>query len=245
MQPLFHREIEPPEVETEPQWRQVVRRATLNGPDYPSRRIARRVTFFILLGLSAVFGAMCGLMVVYSIDLPQMEDLARYRPNTTTELLDVHGKVFGSFALERRVVVPYSEFPLVLRQAIISIEDKSFERNWGVNLVRAVGAAYRDLHAKGRAQGASTITMQLARNLFLSSEKTYGRKIQEVILSMQIERRFTKEQIFALYANQIYLGRGTYGFEAGAQYYFNKHARDLTLPEAALLAALPKGPEYY
>ncbi|HEY6414109.1 MAG TPA: PBP1A family penicillin-binding protein [Edaphobacter sp.] len=245
MQPLFHREIETPEVETEPQWRQVVRRATLNGPDYPSRRIARRVTFFILLGLSAVFGAMCGLMVVYSIDLPQMEDLARYRPNTTTELLDVHGKVFGSFALERRVVVPYSEFPLVLRQAIISIEDKSFQRNWGVNLVRAVGAAYRDLHAKGRAQGASTITMQLARNLFLSSEKTYGRKIQEVILSMQIERRFTKEQIFALYANQIYLGRGTYGFEAGAQYYFNKHVRDLTLPEAALLAALPKGPEYY
>ena len=245
MQRLFHREIETPEVETEPQWREVVRRATLNGPDYPSRRIARRVTFFILLGLSAVFGAMCGLMVVYSIDLPQMEDLARYRPNTTTELLDIHGKVFGSFALERRVVVPYSDFPLVLRQAIISIEDKSFERNWGVNLVRAVGAAYRDLHAKGRAQGASTLTMQLARNLFLSSEKTYGRKIQEVILSMQIERRFTKEQIFALYANQIYLGRGTYGFEAGSQYYFNKHVRDLTLPEAALLAALPKGPEYY
>jgi penicillin-binding protein 1A len=245
VQRLFHSETETPEVEVEPQWRQVVRRATLNGPDYPSRRIARRVTFFILLGLSAVFGAMCGLMVVYSIDLPQMEDLARYRPNTTTELLDIHGKVFGSFALERRVVVPYSEFPLVLRQAIISIEDKSFERNWGVNLVRAVGAAYRDLHAKGRAQGASTITMQLARNLFLSSEKTYGRKIQEVILSMQIERRFTKEQIFALYANQIYLGRGTYGFEAGAQYYFNKHVRDLTLPEAALLAALPKGPEYY
>ncbi|HWW24075.1 MAG TPA: PBP1A family penicillin-binding protein [Edaphobacter sp.] len=245
MQRLFHSKTATPEVETEPQWREVVRRATLNGPDYPSRRIARRVTFFILLGLSAVFGAMCGLMVVYSIDLPQMEDLARYRPNTTTELLDVHGKVFGSFALERRVVVPYSEFPLVLRQAIISIEDKSFQRNWGVNLVRAVGAAYRDLHAKGRAQGASTITMQLARNLFLSSEKTYGRKIQEVILSMQIERRFTKEQIFALYANQIYLGRGTYGFEAGAQYYFSKHARDLTLPEAALLAALPKGPEYY
>src|SRR6202043_2905154 len=86
---------------------------------------------------------------------------------------------------------------------------------------------------------------QLARNLFLSSEKTYGRKVQEIFLTVQIERRFTKEQIFALYANQIYLGRGTYGFEAGAEYYFSKHARDLTLPEAALLAALPKGPEYY
>ena len=184
-------------------------------------------------------------MLIYSINLPQMTDLARYRPSTTTELLDVHGKVFGSFALERRVVVPYAQFSPVLRQAIISIEDKSFESNWGVNLVRAVEAAYRDLHANERAQGASTITMQLARNLFLSSEKTYGRKLQEIFLSMQIERRFTKQQIFELYANQIYLGRGTYGFEAGSEYYFSKHARDLTLPEAALLAALPKGPEYY
>ena len=207
--------------------------------------MARRVTFLFLLGLSAVFGGLCGLMFVYSIDLPQMNDLARYRPNTTTELLDVHGKVFGSFSLERRVVVPYSEFPANLRQAIISIEDKSFESNWGVNLIRAVGAAYRDLHSNGRAQGASTLTMQLARNLFLSSEKTYGRKLQEIFLSVQIERRFTKQQIFDLYANQIYLGHGTYGFEAGSEYFFNKHARDLTLPEAALLAALPKGPESY
>jgi penicillin-binding protein 1A len=198
-----------------------------------------------LLGLSAVFGSLCGLMFVYSIDLPQMDDLARYHPNTTTELLDVHGKVFGSFALERRVVLPYAEFPPVLRQAIISIEDKSFESNWGVNLVRAVGAAYRDLHSSGRAQGASTLTMQLARNLFLSSEKTYGRKLQEVFLSVQIERRFTKQQIFELYANQIYLGHGTYGFEAGSEFFFNKHVRDLTLPEASLLAALPKGPEAY
>ena len=207
--------------------------------------MARRVTFFLLLGLSAVFGGLCGLMFVYSIDLPQMDDLARYRPNTTTELLDVHGQQFGSFALERRVVVPYSEFPPVLIQAILSIEDKSFESNWGVNLFRAVAAAYRDLHSNGRAQGASTLTMQLARNLFLSSEKTYGRKLQEIFLSVQIERRFTKQQIFDLYANQIYLGHGTYGFEAGSEYFFSKHARDLTLPEAALLAALPKGPESY
>ena len=188
---------------------------------------------------------MCGLMLVYSIDLPQMDDLARYRPNTTTELLDIHGKEIGSFALERRVVLPYTEFPAVLRQALISIEDKSFERNWGVNLVRAVGAAWRDLHSRSRAQGSSTLTMQLARNLFLSNEKTYGRKIQEILLAVQIERVFTKDQIFQMYANQIYLGRGTYGFEAASEFYFSKHARDLTLPEAALLAALPKGAEYY
>jgi penicillin-binding protein 1A len=242
---LFSRETRLPEVEDEPRWKRILRRATLSGPDYPSRRIARRVTFSGLLGLSAVFGAMCGLMLVYSIDLPQIDELVRYRPNTTTELVDIHGKVFGSFALERRVVVPYTEFPVVLRQAIISIEDKSFERNWGVNLVRAVGAAYRDVHSNGRSQGASTLTMQLARNLFLSSEKTYGRKLQEVFLSVQIERRFTKQQIFELYANQIYLGHGTYGFEAGSEFFFSKHVRDLTLPEAALLAALPKGPEAY
>jgi penicillin-binding protein 1A len=245
VQSLFSRETKLSEVETEPWWRIALHRATLTGPDYPTRRIAARATFITLLGLAAVFGALCGLMVVYSIDLPQMDDLARYRPNTTTELYDIHGKVFGSFALERRIVVPYSEFPPVLRQAIISIEDKSFERNWGVNLIRAIGAAYRDVHSSGRAQGASTLTMQLARNLFLSSQKTYARKLQEIFLSLQIERRFTKQQIFTLYANQIYLGHGTYGFEAGSEFYFSKHAKDLTLPEAALLAALPKGPEYY
>nr|WP_157477781.1 PBP1A family penicillin-binding protein [Granulicella tundricola] len=201
--------------------------------------------FWTLLSMSALFGAMSGLMVVYSIDLPQMEELAKYRPNTTTELLDVNGKVIGSFALERRVVVPYSDFPVVLRDAIISIEDKSFERNWGINLVRAVGAAYADMHTHSRAQGSSTLTMQLARNLFLSAQKTYWRKLQEIFLTVQIERRFSKNQIFELYANQIYLGHGRYGFEAGSEFYFSKHVKDLTLPEAALLAALPKGPEQY
>ena len=211
----------------------------------PSLRIAVRITFAAMLCLAALFGSLAGLMLVYSTDLPQIEDLERYRPSTTTELYDVHGRIFGSFALQRRVVVGYNDFAPVLRQAVISIEDKSFESNWGVNLVRVVGAAYRDLTSDERAQGASTLTMQLARNLFLSSEKSFGRKVQEVFLSIQIERRFTKKQIFTLYGNQIYLGHGTYGFEAGAQYYFSKHAKDLTLPEAALLAALPKGPEYY
>ena len=222
-----------------------MRRFPFREPEFHNRHLAARAAVLLLLGASALFGVMLGLMLVYSINLPQMAELERYRPSTTTELYDIHGKVFGSFALERRIVEPYSEFPPVLREAIFSIEDKNFEHNGGINLVRVVGAAYRDVHTHGKAQGASTLTMQLARNLFLSSEKTYGRKIQEIFLTLQIERRFTKQQIFALYANQIYLGRGTYGFEAGAEYYFSNHARDLTLPEAALLAALPKGPEYY
>jgi penicillin-binding protein 1A len=208
-------------------------------------KLAGSITFLVLLVLVIVAGSLTGLMLVYSVDLPQIADLERYRPITSTDLLDVRGRVFGSFALERRVVVPYAALPPVLRQAVISIEDKNFESHWGVNIFRIGGAAYHDLTSTGRTQGASTLTMQLARNLFLSAQQTFGRKLQEVFLSIQIERAFTKEQIFTLYANQIYLGQGVYGFEAGSEYYFSKHAKDLTLPEAALLAALPKGPVAY
>jgi penicillin-binding protein 1A len=153
--------------------------------------------------------------------------------------------VVGSFALEHRVVVNYEDFPPILRQAVISIEDKNFESHGGINVFRIVGALWHDLRSHGRAQGASTLTQQLAKNLFLSSERTLGRKVQEAYLAIQIERAFTKEQIFTLYGNQIYLGSGQYGFEAASEYYFSKKAKDLTLPEAALLAGLPKGPVAY
>lgn len=212
---------------------------------FPTRKKKRRAIFLSLLGVSAIFGGLVGLTLVSVTDLPQIEDLEHYRPSTTTELLDVHGRTFGSFALERRVVIGYKDISPALRDAILSIEDKSFESNAGINLFRAAGAAIVDVRSKGHRQGASTLTMQLSRNLFLSMEQTYTRKIQEILLSIQIERHFTKEQIFTLYANQIYLGHGSYGFEAGSNYYFSKHARDLTLPEAALLAALPKGPVSY
>jgi penicillin-binding protein 1A len=129
------------------------------------------------------------------------------------------------FALERREVVNYDGFAPVLRQAVISIEDKSFESHWGINVLRIAGALWHDLRSHGRAQGASTLTMQLARNLFLSSERTVHRKVQEAYLAIQIERAFTKQQIFTLYGNQIYLGSGMYGFEAASQFYFSKHAR--------------------
>jgi penicillin-binding protein 1A len=212
---------------------------------FPTRAKARRAIFYGLLICSAVFGSLVGLTLVNTADLPQMEDLEHYRPATTTELLDVHGRSFGSFALERRVVVSYSAFPKVLHDAILSIEDKSFEKNAGINPFRVMSAAYIDLRSKGRRQGASTLTMQLARNLFLTLDQTWSRKLQEILLSIQIERHFTKPQIFTLYANQIYLGSGVYGFEAGSEYYFSKKVHDLSLPEAALLAALPKGPTSY
>src|SRR5205085_5391042 len=138
------------------------------------------------------------------------------------------------------------ESPKFLRAAAFSTEDKGFGRNWGIDLRRVLGAAYRDVMSGSRAQGASTLTMQLSRNLFgLSPQRNFSPKFQEVVLAIQIERRFTKPQIFTMYANQIYLGHGVYGFEAGSQYYFNKRARDLTLGEAAVLASLPKSPTQY
>jgi penicillin-binding protein 1A len=205
-------------------------------------KLAGHFTLAVLLLLAVITGSLAGLTLVYSVDLPQINDLERYRPSTTTELYDVKGRVIGSFALERRELVNYNDFAPVLRQAVISIEDKSFESHWGINVFRVAGAAWHDIRSHGRAQGASTLTMQLARNLFLSSERTSTRKIQEAYLAIQIERAFTKEQIFTLYGNQIYLGSGMYGFEAASEYYFSKHAKDLNLDEAALLAGLPKGP---
>jgi penicillin-binding protein 1A len=208
-------------------------------------KMAGKFAFATLFFLAVVTGALAGATLVYSVDLPQIQDLERYHPSTTTDLYDRNDHIIGSFALERRVVIGFDDFAPVLRQAVISIEDKSFESHWGINVLRIAGAVVHDLRSHGRVQGASTLTMQLARNLFLSSERTAARKLQEAYLAIQIERAFTKQQIFTLYGNQIYLGSGMYGFEAASEFYFSKHAKDLTLTEAALLAGLPKGPVAY
>ena len=209
------------------------------------RKLVGRFVFGLLVLLSAAVGAAAGLLLVYSTDLPQVEELERYRPSSVTELYDGQGRVIGTFALQRRVIAAYDDYPEVLRNALVSIEDKDFYRHSGVNIWRIVGAAYRDIESGGRVQGASTLTMQLARNLFLSPDRSFYRKVQETLLAIQIERRFTKPQIFTLYANQIFLGHGAYGYEAASEYYFSKPAKQLKLEEAALLAGLPKAPQYY
>ncbi|MGA6952418.1 MAG: PBP1A family penicillin-binding protein [Candidatus Sulfotelmatobacter sp.] len=209
------------------------------------RKFVGTVLFSLLVLVSALVGATTGLLLVYTTDLPQVEALEAYRPSSITELYDDHGRVIGSFALQRRVVAGYDDFAPVLRDALVSIEDKDFYRHSGINFWRIVGAAYRDIESGGKVQGASTLTMQLARNLFLSPDRSFHRKVQEAMLAIQIERRFTKPQIFALYANQIFLGHGVYGFEAASEFYFSKPARKLTLTEASLLAGLPKSPVYY
>ena len=209
------------------------------------RRVVGRVLFGLLVLIAALVGATSGLLLVYTTDLPQVDALEAYRPSSITEVYDDHGRVIGSFALQRRVVATYDDFPPLLRDALVSIEDKDFYKHSGINFWRIVGAAYRDIESGGKVQGASTLTMQLARNLFLSPDRSFHRKVQETMLAIQIERRFTKPQIFTLYANQIFLGHGVYGFEAASEFYFSKKAKNLTLEEAALLAGLPKGPTVY
>src|SRR5712691_3793287 len=209
------------------------------------RKLVGHVLFGLLILLSAAVGAAGGLLLVYSTDLPQVEQLERYRPSPVTELYDDQSRVIGTFALQRRVVAAYDDYPEVLRNALVSIEDKDFYAHSGINFWRIAGAAYRDIESGGKVQGASTLTMQLARNLFLSPDRSFHRKIQEALLAIQMERRFTKPQIFTLYANQIFLGHGAYGFEAASEYYFGKPAKQLKLEEAALLAGLPKAPQYY
>ncbi len=212
---------------------------------FAGKKLVGRVVFTLLIIASAAIGALAGMFLVYSTDLPQIAELETYRPNAITEIYDDQGNVIGSFALQRRIIASYEDFPPVLRDAVTSIEDKDFDHHWGIDLGRIAGAAWRDVSTHSRSQGASTLTMQLSRNLFLSSDRNFSRKFQEMMLAIQIERHFTKEQIFTLYANQIYLGHGVYGFAAGSQYYFGKPAKNLTVAEAAVLASLPKSANQY
>jgi penicillin-binding protein 1A len=209
------------------------------------RQVVGRLAFGLLLLASISIGALAGLLFVYSSDLPQVRALEDFRPNVVTELYADDGQIVGSFALQRRILLTYEQIPPVLRDAILTTEDQHFEEHWGVDFTRVAGAAYRNLLAHRVTEGASTLTMQLAGTLFLDrSDRSMRRKIQETLLALQIERHYTKQQIFTMYCNQIYLSHGNYGFEAASEYYFGKPVGKLTLPEAALLAGLIRGPSY-
>lgn len=210
-----------------------------------SRRIFGQLVFFTLLLLAIGVGALAGLIFVYSSNLPQVTALEDYRPDVMTELYADDGTNIASFALERRVILTFNQIPPVLFNAVISVEDRHFESHWGVDVVGIIRAGIRDLLEWRKAQGASTLTQQLSRRFFLTREKSWHRKLEEMLLAIQIERRFTKPQIFAMYANQMDLGSGNFGFEAASQFYFGKHVGELTLPEAAMLAGLAQNPNVY
>ena len=208
------------------------------------RKLIGRVAFAFLLLSSITFGTAAGLLFVYASDLPEIRALEDYRPDVVTELYADDGQLVGSFALQRRILITYDQVPQVLKDAILVTEDQHFEEHWGIDFPRVAQAAWRNIVQRRKAEGASTLTMQLARVLFLSPDKSFRRKVQETLLAIQIERRYTKQQIFTMYCNQIYLAHGNYGFEAASQFYFGKPASQLKLAEAALLAALIRGPIY-
>jgi penicillin-binding protein 1A len=208
-------------------------------------KLIDRVALAFLLLCSITLGAACGLLFVYASDLPEIRALETYRPDVVTEIYADDGSLVGSFALQRRILMTWEQCPKVLYNAVTAIEDQHFQDHWGIDFPRIAGAAFRNMLHRSRPQGASTITMQLAGNLFLDrTDISIRRKIQEMLLALQIERRYTKPQIFTMYANQIYLAHGNYGFAAASQFYFGKSVTDLKLPEAALLAAMIRGPIY-
>src|SRR5512137_1225351 len=210
-----------------------------------SWKLIDRVALAFLLLCSITLGAACGLLFVYASDLPEIRALETYRPDVVTEIYADDGQLVGSFALQRRILMTYEQCPRILYNAVTAIEDQHFEEHWGIDFPRIASAAFRNLVKGRRAEGASTITMQLAGNLFLDrSDRSFRRKMQEMLLALQIERRYTKPQIFTMYGNQVYLAHGNYGFAAAAQFYFGKPVTDLKLQEAALLAGMVNGPKF-
>jgi len=194
---------------------------------------------FLLLLIAIV------IWLSYRSDLPSLSQLESYEPSLITRIYSDDGKVLKEFYQERRILVPLEKMPSTLRDALISKEDRKFYKHWGVDLHRLIGALYANLKALRYAQGASTITQQLARMLFLTREKILTRKIKEWMTAIQIERKYSKDQILEMYLNHYYFGQGAYGVQAAAQTFFSKNVEDLTLGESALLIGLLGSPYRY
>ena len=199
--------------------------------------LLRWFTVGLFVGLGA--GAVVGLALSRGIKLPAVEALTSFRPAAATQVRAKDGSLLATFSREKRIPLPPEQIPAVFRNAVIASEDANFYRHTGVDPRGIVRAALRNFISFGSStQGASTITQQLARGLFLTPEKKLTRKIKEALLAIEIEQRFSKDEILALYINQVYFGHGTYGVEAAARFFFGKPAAQLTVPEAALLAGI-------
>ena len=200
----------------------------------------------LLAGLAGAAACLARLVVALAYpNLPSLEVLTDYQPKIPLRVYTEEGALIGEFGEERRSLVAIKEVPEALKHAILAAEDERFYQHAGIDYLGVARAAYANLVHGGRRQGASTITMQVARNFFLSSEKTLTRKLYEALLAFKIENNLSKDQILELYVNQIYLGQRAYGFAAAAQIYFGKSLDRITVPEAAMLAGLPKAPSSY
>ena len=197
---------------------------------------------FSLLG--AALGGVVGytFYVKYSKDLPDIESLRYYKPSLVTRIYDTNDQLAAEYFVERRILLPLDAIPVLLRQTTIAVEDTSFYEHFGLNIEGILRAAWANYRAGRVVQGGSSITQQLAKVLLLSSERTYVRKIREAILSIRIDRAYTKDEILEIYLNHIYYGEGAYGVEAAAQTYFAKSVQDLNVAEVAMIVGMPKAP---
>lgn len=224
-------------------------KAIVTAPPEQRRHMLRRFWFPAVLLLALAAGGLTGIIAAYKLNYSRAANevaaLATYRPSVVTRVYADDGEtVIGEFALEKRIPLKYEEIPPVMKNAILAVEDARFYDHVGIDPIRIIGATWKNL-TSDKVEGGSTLTQQLAKNLFLSKEQTLKRKMNEWALALQIERYYTKNQIMELYANHIFLGANAYGVEAGAETYFGKQARDLTIGEAALLAGVPKAPSEY
>jgi len=210
-------------------------------------RYARHAGIAALFVAAALLGTLSGVLFAYSDDLPEISALDNYRFNTITRVLGKDDQLVGEFAVERRELIHYKDIPDNLRDAILAAEDAGFFEHSGFSISRMFLALMRDVATRGRSPGGSTITQQLTRGIFAGNigfsigDRSWERKVKETLVSMRIEKRFTKEEIFTFYANQIYFGHGAYGVEAASRLYFRKPAKELTLEEAATIAGIIQG----
>src|ERR1043166_317456 len=223
--------------------------AIINTPPEQRRHLLARLWLPTVLLLALAAGGLTGIVAAYELNYSRAADevaaLATYRPSVVTRVYADDGEtVIGEFALEKRIPLKFEEIPPVMKNAILAVEDARFYDHVGIDPIRIIGATWKNL-TSDKVEGGSTLTQLLAINLFLSKEQTVKRKVNEWALALQIERYYTKNQIMELYANNIFLGANAYGVEAGAETYFGKQAKDLTIGEAALLAGVPKAPSEY
>lgn len=205
--------------------------------------MGRRAIFLILLSFIAIcVGIIAGYGLSYISDLPKIKALEEYHPYEASRVYSKDGELIAEFYIERRIIISFSDIPRYVKNAVLAVEDARFFSHPGLDIHGILRALWADIKAREIIQGGSTITQQLSKMLFLKPEKSLARKIKEVIIAMQIERTYSKDEILNLYLNQVYFGSGAYGIEAAAQTYFGKSAKDLNLSESAMLAGLPKAP---
>lgn len=204
-------------------------------------KVARQAGIVILFVIAAILGTVSGVLFAYAGDMEDISRLDDYAPSTISRVYGAGGEIVGEFAIQRREIIAYEEISPHLIAAIKAAEDAEFDQHFGLSIPRIVVTLIKDIIERRKAGGASTLTQQLTRKLFLTDEKTWERKIKEAILAIQIEKRYTKREIFTLYCNQMYFGHGVYGVQAASRLYFGKPAKDLEIEEAALIAGILQG----